>query len=139
MDLGACDTDAMHLPLEPDRLLRQARRNERTAHGARAVTAGDLADVDPELRQHAADASRLEVVALLERAERRRLALLDAVERCLQTGDRPADAAGVLDGETGARIDRRIALGRKNEGSFVADRGGLERPDPRLAAARRQL
>src|SRR5262245_56531251 len=111
MDLGARDADAMHLPLEAECFLRQARGNERAAHGTRTVAAGNLADVDPQLREHAPDATRLEVVALLERAERRRLALLHPVERCLQASDDPADAACALDGEAGARIDRCIAVG----------------------------
>ena len=123
----ARDADAVHLPLEAERFLRQTRRNERTAHGARAVAAGDLADVDPELGEHTADATRLEVVALLERAQCYGLALLDAIERGLQAGDHPTDAACVLDGEAGARIDRRIEVDRQEEGALVAERGGLER------------
>ncbi len=135
----ARDGDAMELPVETERVLRQARRNERTADAARVVGGRGLADVDPELGEHAADAPRLGIVGLLERTERRHLALLDAIERCLQADDRATHAARVLDGKTGAGIDRRCPIRRQQEGPLVIDRRGFERSWPRLgggAAAR---
>ncbi len=135
IDMAARDGEAMQLPVEPDRVLRQARRDEWTADAARWFGGHDLADVDPELGEHAADAPRLGIVALLERIERCRLALLDAIERRLQADDGAADAARALDGEAGAGIDGRVALARKEEGALVIERRRLE---PEQIAARRR-
>ena len=86
-------------------LMRWTWRSKAPASaGGRAATNGppvaspmparcDLAGIDAEIGEHAADAPRLGVVALLHRLERDRLARLDAVERGLQAGERAVDAA----------------------------------------------
>src|SRR5262249_7000882 len=137
MHLGAREADAIELPLEAAAVLRQTRRDERPARAARAFVRGRLADIDAELGEHAADPPRSQLKILLERVERRRLALLDSIERGLQAGYDPADAARAFGEQAVARIERGIAVGGHEEGALVVERGRLERDRARLATTRR--
>ena len=61
------------------------------------------------------------------------LALLHPVERCLQARERAADSARALGEDAGARIDRRAAIERHEEGALVVEQRRLERKRaPRL-------
>src|ERR1041384_335248 len=103
VDLGARGLDAMELAIEGVGVVGQARRDERAADAARAG-GGDLALVEAEIGQHAADALGLELHAGLDRIERRALAMFEPVERGLQPAERAIEAAA-LGGEA-----RRLAV-----------------------------
>ena len=61
------------------------------------------------------------------------LALLHPVERRLQARERAADSARALGEDAGARIDRRAAIERHEEGALVVEQRRLERKRaPRL-------
>src|SRR5262249_58193985 len=91
---------------------------------------GDLGDVDPEVGEHAAHAACLGVVAFLDRLERLDLTALDAVERVLESGQHAVEAAArrVRRGPRDrcvwgdARLEPRLAIGRRDEDDLVADR-----------------
>ena len=120
----------MKLALEAHRILGQLRRDEGTAERAGTVAGCGLVDVEAEFDQHAAHAPRLRIVIVRDRVDRRRLPLLEAIERGLQAGNDAADAARAFGENAGARIDRG-AIERDGEGSLVA--GCLRRRCPRLA------
>ncbi len=129
VELHPRDADAMELVLEAVGASWQPRRNERPADAV------GLAHFDAQLVEHAADAARPRVVGLLKRIGGHRLALLDAIERGLDAGDHSADPAGIADRRAGARIERRVALGRNQEYALVTEGRWLERRSPRFAAA----
>jgi hypothetical protein len=132
-DLRARGFDAMKLALEAERVLCHRRGEKRAAHGPSGVGDCRLAEVEAELREHAADAARLGIVILRQRIDRRVLPLLHPVEGCLQAGDRSGDAAPALGKHAGARIDRHSPIERNQEGALVIEQGRLERKRPRLA------
>src|SRR5262249_11905524 len=137
-DLRARDLDAVNLALEAHRTLGQLRRNEWTAERAGTVARCRLLDVEAEFDQHAAHAPRLRIVIVSDRIDRRRLPLLEAIERGLQAGNDAGDAVRAFGENAGVRIDRG-AIEREDEGSLVA--GCFRRRWPRLprpAPARRR-
>ena len=126
--------DAMQLPLEAQRLLGEARR-ERTGRPRRPRRSRTLPEIDAEIGKHAADAPRLGIVVSAIELSAWRLALLHPVERRLQARERAADSARALGEDAGARIDRRAAIERHEEGALVVEQRRLERKRARRALA----
>src|SRR5262249_57782335 len=115
------------LPLEGSLIFGEVQGHEGPADGFVAR----LAEVEPEVDEHRADAARLRIVALGERTDRRRLALLETIERNLQAFDRAGDAA------LGEKVRARIGIPiRGEEGPLVAARFGRARFPARSAARR---
>ena len=104
--------------------------------GASGVGDCHLAEIEAEIGEHATDAARLGIVGLRQRIERRVLALLHPIERRLQAGERAADSADALGEDAGARIGRRSAIERHEEGALVVEQRRLERDRPQLAGTR---
>ena len=125
---------------KPSASLAHGRGDERAADGAAGVGDCHLAEVEAELREHAADAARLGIVGLRQRIDRRVLALLDPIERRLQAGDRSADAAGAL-GEARWCADRPAFRDRAaaRKAPLSLSRDGLSGIVRGSAAPRRRL
>src|SRR5262245_32439119 len=101
--------DAMELALERAAVGSQPCSDKRSASGV-----GDgwaLAGIDAGLREQAANAAGLDVIAALERGERGGLLGLDAVERRCKARDHAVDVA-----------NRGLAAGSRGQCRLVVDR-----------------
>ena len=85
LHLGAGDVDPVELALERAGIGPKLHRHERTADGRTRRCGFQLRHVETEIGEHAAHPADARFHAVFDRAQRRHLPPLDAIERSLQT------------------------------------------------------